>query len=248
MRTLVLFILASAMFLQVVLAPLPPTDLGEHNSGSYSDPATHEHYINSTIGKTFHHLPMPDFIAEKPITGNVKHFPIMYWRLWADQPQNPLIAFLILMAASNILWFLLPKSLTGAAQALGRNFWSSFAHGWLAVCASLLAVRVLFMSVIGSPVAYFLIAALETGFFLGVSVSGFVMGRALLHKLKVIKDEKHSYKERVLYLACGMAVLSLMLLIPELGEIPRLGTRLVTLYCILGMGAVIHNKLHNRKQ
>lgn len=248
MRTIALFILAVAMFMQVVFAPLPPPDLGAHNSGSYSDASNREHFVNSTIGQLFHHLPMPEIIAEKPLKGNVRHFPVLYWRLWADKPQDPFIAFLILMAVSNLVWFLLPKSLTGAAQALGRNFWSSFAHGLVALCGTLLAIRVLFMSVVGSPVSYFLIAAIETGFFLGVSISGLVMGRAILHKLNLLKsEEKNTAKERALYLACGMAILSLMLLIPELGEIPRLGTRLVSLYCILGMGALIHSKFHNNK-
>src|SRR5688572_11738949 len=89
--------------------------------------------------------------------------PFLYWRAWAAGPipfaRGALFAVIITYAS----WLAVPNLLSTARNKCRTQFWRCLLIGTGSVAGTLLLVRMLFLSEIGTPLAYALIAALELG-------------------------------------------------------------------------------------
>ena len=110
--------------------------------------------------------------------------------------------------------------------------------------------RCLFRSEIGFPLAALVLAVLELGLILGLSVSVALVGESVAAKLGLARNPWLCARPRVngmLKLTVGAVLICLLLLIPGLGGLPRIGTRLVVLVAFLGFGGIIRARLAHRK-
>jgi hypothetical protein len=131
----------------------------------------------------------------------------------------------------------MPKLLSAAGKRCRTEFWRSLILGTATVAGALLLIRLLFLSVIGTPLAFAFIAALELGLLLGLATVSATVGVSVLGLLPVTRSRTLYWKW--IELTVGALLVSTLLLIPAIGILPPLGIRLVTLLAVLGLGSLI---------
>lgn len=244
---LVLFTLTIADRQEVTWSLAQPIPIGKEDLDTSAD----SHSIDTTLGQQFKYLPMPSEFANQPIRGDIRRYPLLYFRIWSNSPPPAVPAFLFLLFSSTIFWYLFPNTLTTAVEYHRTHFWKSLAYGICTISIVLISARALNASNIGGPLARLLLGLLEAGLLAGFAISAKMAGQALaqalkLHVIEAQSDSKHNHTARMIIdLALGTVLLIIFLAIPGFGMIPRIGIRLVLLYCILGFGALV--SLYKRK-
>lgn len=170
-----------------------------------------------------------------------KFRPLAPWRRWVEKPQafSPSLAFCLLV--SWIFWTLLPKKLENVEQICRREFWKSFFTGMAVAAICLTLARSVFFTHLGWPLGIVLIAVFQLGMLLGLSVIVSMMGHSLALLLRLPKVPFLAQKPglcKFIDLAIGALLCASLLQIPLIGDLPRLGTRLISLFCVLGLGGL----------
>lgn len=197
----------------------------------------------STVGEEFKELPLPDWIARLPLdVGDIRMRPILYWRAWSNRalPVIPSVGFVLLM--SLVPWALIPKVMAETQACLRGKFWKSVFSGMFSLALSLTLIRCLVISDVGIPLAVLILSFLQLGLLLGISASSLLVGRTVLLRLHLTKSGWLSERPNLLLvseIALGAGLIALLLQIPGIGVLPRIGTRLVMLLAILGLGSLV---------
>jgi hypothetical protein len=174
---------------------------------------------------------------------NLMRRPLLAFRIWANRPKPFIPSFLFCLIVSSAAWAFMSKPLTSAGSFCRKRFWRSLFLGVFATIFAVFLARLLFLTQIGTPLAICLAGALQLGLLLGLSVVSSLLGEAVLTKFGQSESLASSPRaKRLLELAIGALIFALLLRIPGVFGLPRIGVRVVLLICQLGLGGLIYTK------
>lgn len=197
-----------------------------------------------------HLMPARKFLLNTPLAPLVKETlrekdlrkrPMLYWRRWADKPIRPAASLLFIVLFNSLAYWLVRKRMEVAARQIGVQFWRSLGRGVLILAVAGLLIRVCFQTQVFSPLAVLIVAVLQLGLLLGLSAASYLIGARLLARTgaqqHLLLDSRPLLSALVNVLT-GSLIVWLVLMIPGVGGLPRIGPRLVMLLCLLGLGAL----------
>ncbi|MBS1955370.1 MAG: hypothetical protein JST89_14390 [Cyanobacteria bacterium SZAS-4] len=173
--------------------------------------------------------------------GDLRRRPLLYFRMWANKPLPLVPSFLFLFFITVVASEIMPARMYVARNYYVSHYWRSLWSGIVACLLFVTLARALFASEIGVPLAVVSLAALEFFVLIGASISTTLIGQNILSALSPKRppapDTKRHWAKRLAAPLVGSLLLSLLLIIPPLGILPRVGIRLIMLLSFLGMGA-----------
>jgi hypothetical protein len=171
--------------------------------------------------------------------------PYLRFRRVLNHPPRVALSFFILTLIGVVALFVLPQGIAQAKDVCRAKFFGSFAVGLTTSILILVVAKPLLLCEVGFPLAYALIAFWQLGTILGLvviaSVIGEKVGGVLGLKNMPWLAEKPSWRN-IVYLVLGALLLAVALAIPNIGHLPRIGTRLVVLIGIVGLGALLKSR------
>lgn len=208
-------------------------------------------FFNTRIGQKFARFE----------SGDIRRRPMMYWRRFADRNLPPIGTFLFLLFFNTTICLVFGKRVEVASRCVSKSFWKSLFAGMFFVILMATGARLCFDSALYTPCALLILGIVELLSLGGLAVSSRTVGLALLNKLGYtsnspaadsgIEGAQPAQKQsKLAYLApvfVGTILLTLIALLPGLGPLPRLGTRFVMWFSLLGMGALVRTKLGRKE-
>ncbi len=172
---------------------------------------------------------------------DLRRRPLLYFRMWANKPLPLVPSFLFLFFITVVASEIMPARMEVARSYYVSHYWRSLWSGIVACLLFTTSARALFASEIGVPLAVVSLAALEFFVLIGASISTTLIGQTILSVLSAKRAPapatKRHWAKRLAAPLVGSLLLSLLLIIPPLGILPRVGIRLIMLLSFLGMGA-----------
>jgi hypothetical protein len=177
--------------------------------------------------------------------GRVEFRPFARWTEWMNRRAKFVPSLVLLLLASGICWNLFPQRLATAEAECASSYWRSLASGVFAFAISIFMARCLLLTQIGWPLAILLIGTLQLCLVLGLAISCSMVGKSFSFYLRV--SNWNVLTERTTLMRCielfaGALVLAAVLQIGAPLGLPRLGTRLVTLLALVGVGALYRTR------
>lgn len=200
----------------------------------------------SIIHRMFGKSQMRDFAEHEIATTDIRKQPFLYFRHWARKRLPIVPSFLFLLFVSITLTLAFSKRIDVAKAACRTSFWRCMGRAILTFSLMLIFARFLFMTVIGTPLALLMIALAELVGVFGLAVGISLVGESVCARLGLNKSdwrEQHPRQSRVLTAVVGSIIAALILLIPGVGNIPPIGTRIVMLIATLGAGGLLRTHL-----
>jgi hypothetical protein len=177
-------------------------------------------------------------IGHRPTTGR----PLLVWYHWANQRKPFLPSLLFILFFSVTISSLMPHWTANAQSECKTRFWRTFFHGCMAMAIGLIAVRFSLMSKIGWPAAIILMGLVQITVLCGLSVLVLSVGQSVGTHLKLDKFIARHDVRRLTFILLGALVCALLLQIPGFGPLPRIGTRLVALLALVGVGGLVRTR------
>jgi len=167
--------------------------------------------------------------------------PFARWSNWANKPIRFGRSFGLILLSSILSWFLFPKTLDRAEGECAAHYWRCLGRGVLVSALTVFFMRCVLSTLFAWPMAIVLVGCFQLLLLLGLAVSCSFIGRSCAYYLRA-----HSWTGllrkrgvlRSLELLIGTFLLCLLLQVGGTGLLPRLGTRLVALLAIVGLGAL----------
>lgn len=185
-------------------------------------------------GSLIHRGPEPPTVEEGAVvTGEIEHD---YEPKAADQPDAdanggelpPLLWLLIILVLGLVLDLLVPGYVRGAERLIIRHPFASFGLGLAILFTTPVVIVILIVSVLGFALGLAAIAAYGTLLLFGPAVALFALGRMAL---RWVQRRPPSPARRRLVFAGMLLTLGL------LGGLPYVGTPLLWMISVLGLGA-----------
>ena len=167
--------------------------------------------------------------------------PFVHWTRWANKRQPFGRAALVLFIAAMVAWIVFPQRLAAAQSECMSRYWRSLGTGMLTVYVPIMLIRFALRTEIGWPLAIVMIGGLQLLLLLGVVVVCAMIGNTFCHYLTLNKWEALSRSPsrlRSAHLLIGALMLSALLQLGSPFGLPPLGTRLVVLLAMAGLGAL----------
>lgn len=236
-------------------------DSGQSSDQMSDDPDSTSQGVLLGPGRWFFNTRIGQRIAQFE-SGDIRKRPMMYWRRFADRRVPPVGTFLFFTFFNCVICLLFRKRVATASNCVRASFWKSLFLGAVFVILMGSAARLCFDSVIFAPAALLILGVVELLVLGGLAVSSFTVGSALLKKLGIsLFDENEigdlstlSVLERLKaylhYLApviLATVLVTFIALIPTIGFLPRMGTRFVMWFSVLGLGALVRTKLGRKE-
>ncbi|HEY9730444.1 MAG TPA: hypothetical protein V6C89_00940 [Drouetiella sp.] len=180
---------------------------------------------------------------------DLRRRPLLYFRIWANKPLPPVLSFLFLLFITVVASELMPARMAVARRYCASHYWRSFWTGIVSCLLFTTLARALFVSEIGLPLAIGSMAVLQFFVLIGVTVSSTLIGQTIL-SIVGFKDTpavKRQWFARLGAPLVGSLLLALLLVIPPLGVLPRIGIRLIMLLSFLGMGAWFRTEMGTKE-
>ena len=173
-----------------------------------------------------------------PLNRRLGGRPMLLWYHWANQHKRflPSLAFLLFTAV--LISSSAPHSITHAQGECKRHFWRCLLQGIFIVVLANTCVRAGVLTMIGWPLAIVLAGILELGLVAGLTVLILLLGQAIGHYLRMDKWITRADARRLACILLGALLIALLLQIPGFATLPRIGTRLVALLAIVGLGGL----------
>lgn len=179
-------------------------------------------------------------IQDTPL-GMQKFRPMLQWRHWANQKQRFFPSLIFTFLVSFILWIPFGRRLDSAGAKFRQKFWRCLGSGVLVSVLLLFLARLLFLSDIGWPAGILTIAVAQLSLLAGLVVAVNLVGESIARAVRVTQIRfvgERPLLQRATFLFLGSLVLSGVLLIPGPMHLPPIGTRLILLFALLGLGAL----------
>lgn len=180
---------------------------------------------------------------------DLRRRPLLYFRMWANKPLPLVPSFLFLLFISLVASEVMPARMEVARQYYTNHYWKSLWSGLISCLLFTTLARALFASEIGVPLATVSLAALQFFVLIGVAISSTLIGQTILSVFgpKQSIAVKRPWFERLAAPLVGSLLMSLLLVIPPLGILPRIGIRLIMLLSFLGMGAWFRTEMGTKE-
>lgn len=164
--------------------------------------------------------------------------PMLIWYHWANQPKPFLSSFLLMLFASVVFTSLVPGFSQIAQTHCKARFWRTFFVGLLIAVLCICGVRIGLLTMIGWPMAVFLAGGFQLALLAGLSVMVLLIGQSLGYYAKMEKWIARPDARRLAYLVVGALVCAALIQIPGVGILPKIGTRLVMMLALVGLGGL----------
>jgi hypothetical protein len=168
--------------------------------------------------------------------------PMLLWYHWANERKRFFPAFAFLLFTSILISSCAPRWMTSAQGECKHHFWKSFLQGLLMVALGITAVRAGLVTMIGWPMAVLLAGLLQIALLGGLSCLILLIGQAFGHYLRLEKWITRPDVRRLTCIVIGCLLIALMLQIPGVATLPRIGTRLVAMLAIVGLGGLFRSR------
>lgn len=170
-----------------------------------------------------------------------KFRPMLQWRRWADRHQRFFPALGFIAFTSTLIWSLIPGILQAASEESRKSFWRCFGTGALMAALTMILTRSVFQTQLGWPLGILLAGLSQAAMLVGLAVAVFNLGHSVLllaqlNKINALSKNPAAF--RVGELLVGSLLAALLLQIPPLGPVPQVGTRLLALFALLGVGSI----------
>ncbi|MBI4534200.1 MAG: hypothetical protein HY711_09685 [Candidatus Melainabacteria bacterium] len=246
LRTQIVYMLSVvALLVVLLLVPGAPPGISQPVAQVESDqflfPGPTKEIPATTLGEQLKGVPLPEWLAKQQIGGDLRLKPFLYWRAWAKRPVPVFPAFVFFLLTSMAGWALIPAILEQARSICVTRFWKSLFTGLFTVIVSLVFSRCLFISELGGPLALIVMGVSQLGMLLGLAVSASMVSKLVLTRLRIGHDAGSEVQKLAGELAVGVGLISLLFLIPGIGDMPRIGTRCVMLFAALGLGGIVQS-------
>lgn len=178
-------------------------------------------------------------VEETPF--GAKYRPMLQLRYWANQRQRFFPAFAFCFGAACILWIPFGKKLEAAAALTRGRFWRALFVGVMVSMIILTLAKLFFVSAVGWPAGILTIGILQLGMTAGLVVMVNVVGEAIARVIRLMHVSfiaERPVLQRGVFLLIGSIILAGVLLIPGPMHLPPIGTRLILLFALVGLGAL----------
>jgi hypothetical protein len=165
--------------------------------------------------------------------------PFLYWRLWINQclPFRRLLVFFLFV--SSALQILCGPTLLGAKERYETKWLRSLGVGILSSVFAVTAVVGMARMGLFAPLATVLLAIVQLCGLLGLTIASMSVGESVLRLTRLEKLLTKPWLKTFVALWTGTILLSLLMLIPGAGPLPRLGNRILALIAVTGAGALL---------
>jgi hypothetical protein len=175
----------------------------------------------------------------------VHHTPVLSYKHWSSEPKRfaPTLLFCLFTGLIGVAFF--SGQITAAQECCKTQFWRCFTKASLSGITLLISVIVLDRIGITGALATALLAVLELFIVAGLSVGVSLIGERVLEKTGMAKlDYLKSHPRLTTFtkVLIGSVIIALIVQIPGLGRLPRIGIRIATLIAILGAGGLLNTK------
>lgn len=168
--------------------------------------------------------------------------PMKVWFQWANRPKPFLPTFLILLFASFLITAMIPKWCDAAKAECKARFWKTFFVGLIVCLLGMAAVRIALLTMIGWPLSILISALVQLALLAGMSVIVLAIGQAIGFHLQFDKWIARPDARRLACILIGAAICALMIQIPPIGILPKLGTRLALMLAFVGLGGLYRTR------
>lgn len=233
--------------------PSTGPEIGSSNNSRVDSTTQFTDTTNKTVGDYFKDMPLPAELSTTPIRGELRQFPLLYWRAWAAQPVPFLPALVFLLFTSTIVYYLIPSIIDTTKRTAQSSFWRSLLTGLIACMVSIALAQLFFLSKIATPLAQLTLSLLEVGVVIGYTTAALLIGETILSLLGLFKTQTIEFTDKnaprvevknVCALLLGLVILATLLLIPGITTtMPRIGTRIVMLFALIGWGGCLRKYL-----
>lgn len=227
------------------------TDSTPH-AASLEPPSARNHLFYAYLGEQPEATagPVEVLLVEKLFPGKTveqtpfavqKFRPMLQLRYWANQRQHFFPTFAFCFGAACVLWIPFGKKLAAASSISRSRFWRSLFVGVMVSMVSLFLARLFFVSAVGWPAGILIIGILQLGMTGGVVVMANVVGEAIARFIRLSHVSfiaERPIVQRGVFLFIGSVILAGIILIPGPMHLAPIGTRLIMLFALLGLGAL----------
>ncbi len=180
-----------------------------------------------------------------------KFRPMLQLKAWADKKQRFFPSLFFLCLVGFLSWAVCPAQLQLAAEECRKNFWKSFGTGLILAMICMTLARTVFLSQIGWPFGIVLIGVSQGVALLGLSVALYNLGHAVslllrLNRISFLTSSPSRARASDVFIGCILS--ALILLIPPFGHFPPWGTRLLSFFALLGVGALYRELKRRQRQ
>jgi hypothetical protein len=168
--------------------------------------------------------------------------PMLAWYHWANQrkPFGASLAFILFFSVT--LSSLMPRWMSNSQAECKRHFWRTFFQGALLFAVAMTAVRVSLLTMLGWPLATLFMGLVQLMAVGGLTVLVLSLGQSVGFFLKADKWIRRPDVRRLFCLLIGSLICAALLQIPGAGPLPRVGTRLVALLAVVGVGGLFRSR------
>ncbi|MBS2005885.1 MAG: hypothetical protein JST01_02515 [Cyanobacteria bacterium SZAS TMP-1] len=199
---------------------------------------------STPFDEKFHAAALREQANHQPITvqGGVRR-PLMFFRQIANRKWNAGALFLYLVFISALLKIFLPALTARTIARCRSNCFISLSSAFIYSTILISLVRFAFKTDDLAPMGVFTIGLVQLSFALGACFGVNLLAQKLYEFLSRDREPASIYGRALLYGFCLTLVAGLMAgisLIPNLGRLPRIGNRVVTLVAALGLGGLVN--------
>jgi hypothetical protein len=173
--------------------------------------------------------------------------PFVYWRAWINQkfPYPRMVWFL--MITGLVLHYLFGKLLIAAKEDYDQHWLRCLGIGILVAIISGIVTATAARMGIFAPLATLIQAVTQCLSLLGMTLAADSLGLICMRAARLESRLQKPWLVSTVHLLVGVLLLSLFVLIPGVGTLPRLGNRILALFGAAGLGAICI-QLQSRKQ
>jgi hypothetical protein len=167
--------------------------------------------------------------------------PMLQWYCWANERKPFGHSLLFCLLVTLVTWAALPNRMASAQTACRQFFWKSLLAGVLCAVVAAVFVRAVFLTQIGWPLGVVLMGFIQLVLLCGLGIAASLLGHSVgvyLQLEKWVYLRNHEGWRRFVEFLFGAVICALLVQIPCLGRLPRIGTRLVILLALLGVGGL----------
>jgi len=171
--------------------------------------------------------------------------PVVVFRRWAKTAKPFVPTFLILMFFGLVGAAFFPRQINAAGECCRRSFWRCLGRAFVFGATVGITIRILNLLVITYPLADLLVGAMQFCFVSGLVVAISLLGERIMTRTGIAKTQFMSAHPRFATFArifIGSLVIALIVQIPGIGHLPRIGIRIALLIATLGLGGLLKTK------
>jgi hypothetical protein len=176
----------------------------------------------------------PDNIKQEDVVRR----PLIYWRSWANQrlPFGRILGLLIIVSLT--INFFIESKIQEAGLLYKQKWLRCFSVGVLFFTFGMISAGVMSRMGLFVPLSVLLVSTIQLFGLVGLTVGSHAIGDTTLRLLKLNDKFPKPWLKTLTKFTVGCFLLSLFLLLPGGGALPRMGARMLALVAAAGAGSI----------